>query len=345
MRKEDERLESYRRTVAVIVVVIGLVLSFMIIRPFLVAIIGAAVLAYIFYPIYKYLLNYAPPFLPKESVASLITCLLIILIVLVPMVVVTVLLSGEARDGYLFFQQILHSPDLKLDLPPAIGQYVGNISQFKDPLAEVGSQIIDWLQRVVSGIPNAILNIFVTIFSVYFFLKGGKSIYNFLHDFFPLPEGRYKQIFARFDDLSKSMILGQIVVGVIQGILAWLAFIVLGVPNPVLWGFLTGIISTIPLLGAALVWFPIAVYLFIVGYMTGTYWKAFALLIFGTFVISTIDNILKPKIVGDRARVHPLIILFGILGGIQLIGIPGILIGPMVLTLFDVVMEMFRDIV
>jgi len=98
-------------------------------------------------------------------------------------------------------------------------------------------------------------------------------------------------------------------------------------------------------LGAALVWVPIAAYLFVIGYMTGTYWKAFALLVFGTLVISTIDNILKPKIVGDRARVHPLIIMFGILGGIQLIGIPGILIGPMILTLFDVVMEMFRDIV
>jgi predicted PurR-regulated permease PerM len=107
----------------------------------------------------------------------------------------------------------------------------------------------------------------------------------------------------------------------------------------------TAIISIIPLLGAVIVWLPITLYLFVIGYAAGIYWKAIVLLIFGSCVISTIDNILKPKIVGDRARIHPLIILFGILGGIQLVGIPGILIGPMILTLFDVVLEMFREVV
>jgi predicted PurR-regulated permease PerM len=141
------------------------------------------------------------------------------------------------------------------------------------------------------------------------------------------------------------MVMGQIVVGLVQGFLAWLAFVFLGVPNPVLWGFVTAIISIIPLLGAVIVWLPITIYLFILGYTTGVYWKAIALFIFGSCVISTIDNILKPKIVGDRARIHPLIILFGILGGIQLVGIPGILIGPMILTLFDVVLEMFREVI
>lgn len=137
--------------------------------------------------------------------------------------------------------------------------------------------------------------------------------------------------------------MGQIVVGIVQGTLAWAGFLFLGVPNPVLWGFLTALISIIPLLGAVLIWFPIDIYLFIMGYMTGEYWRAIALLVYGIFVISTIDNILKPKIVGQRAKIHPLVILFGILGGIQLFGIPGILIGPLVLTLFDLVIEIYRE--
>ncbi|MDD5382401.1 MAG: AI-2E family transporter [Candidatus Margulisbacteria bacterium] len=345
MPHEKEKIVAYRRTVAIIAVVIGLILAFMIVRPFLVAIISAAVLAYLFYPTYKRIAKAVPGFLPKETVAAMLTCLLIILIVLVPLVIVSAFLAKEVREGYIFIQQLVTAPDFKLQLPPWLAQQIGSIDEFKQPAVELARQSVGWLQDVITGIPNVILNIFVTIFSVYFFLKGAKGIHKFIEEFFPLPEGRYRQIFSRFDELSRSMVMGQIVVGLIQGFLAWIGFFVLGVPNPVLWGFLTAIISIIPMLGAALVWFPIAVYLFITGQMVGIYWKAFSLLIYGTLVISTIDNILKPKIIGDRAKIHPLIILFGILGGIQLIGIPGILIGPMILTLFDVVLEMFREVV
>jgi predicted PurR-regulated permease PerM len=341
---KEERLEAYRRTVAIIAVFIGLILSFLVIRPFLVAIIGAALLSYLFYPMYKNLVKSLPVFLPKESIAAALTCLLIVLIVLIPMTIITVLLAREARDGYQFLKTVIESPELHLSLPPIIREQVGNLSQYKGEFLNVGNQLIEWAQNILKGVPHVVLSIFITVFSIYFFLKGGKEIHSFIQDFFPLPEGRYKQIFNRFDDLSRGMIMGQIVVGFVQGFLAWLAFFVLGVPNPVLWGFLTAIISIIPLMGAAMVWGPVDIYLFIVGYTTGVYWPAVALLFFGSLVISTIDNILKPKIVGDHAKVHPLIILFGILGGIELIGIPGILIGPMILTLFDVLMEMFRDL-
>jgi predicted PurR-regulated permease PerM len=106
---------------------------------------------------------------------------------------------------------------------------------------------------------------------------------------------------------------------------------------------LTAVISIIPLLGAVLVWLPIDIYLFIIGITTGVYWPAIVLLLYGSLIVSTIDNILKPKIVGQRANIHPLIVLFGILGGIQLFGIPGLLIGPLVLTVFDLVIEIYKE--
>jgi predicted PurR-regulated permease PerM len=345
MPQKEERLIAYRRTVTIIAIVIVLVLSFMIVRPFLIAIISAAVLAYLFYPVYQYLSKHIPGFLPRETLAGMIICLLVILIILIPTAFITGILTNEIRNGYLFFQKVITSPDFKIDLPPVMGQRLGDISQYREQIANFGIQIIGWLQAVVKGIPNLVLNIFIAIFSLYFFLKGGKNIYGFLQDFFPLPEGRYKQIFSRFDDLSRGMILGQIVVGIIHGFLSWMAYAVLGVPNPVLWAFLTAIISIIPLMGAGLVWFPVAVYLFISGYAVGTYWKGFALFAYGLLVMSTIDNVLKPKIIGERARIHPLIILFGILGGIQLMGLPGIIIGPLILALFDVVMGIFREVV
>ena len=344
MASEEERLGAYRRTAAIFVAVVVLGLSFMILRPFLIAILSAAALAYIFYPVYLLILKYLPKRLRLKELGAVLTCIIIILLVLIPVVFVTILLTYEVRSGYLFLQEYLQSPQWPLvNLPPFLSQWSGYLPQFKEITADFASQMIGILQDVLRRIPNVALNIFITIFSVYYFLKHGKDLYRFFAELVPLPEGRYKQILLRFDDLSRGMISGQVAIGLIQGVLAWLGFYFLQVPNPVLFGFLTAIISIIPLLGAALVWVPIAVYLLILGSVTGEYWRAIALLLYGTFIISLIDNILKPKIVGDRAKIHPLIILFGILGGIQLFGIPGILIGPLILTIFDVVIEIYKE--
>jgi predicted PurR-regulated permease PerM len=349
MTIQGSRLQAYRRTIAIIAVVVMLVLAIMIIRPFILSIIFAMVLAYLFYPVYKYLVKRVPRPLPKQNIASLLTVLLVILIIVIPLTVIAMVLMGEIRSGYNYLQEIVEIPSF-LEIPalgiPFIDELEINIAQFREPILNFAGQILRWLQGILLKIPNLVFSIFIVIFSLYFFLKNAKDIMRFMTNFIPLPPGRYKQIFARFDDLSRGMINGQLVVGAIQGFLAWMGYVALGVPSPVLWGVLTAVISVIPLLGAALVWFPIAVYLFVVGYVAGgLWWKGVALLIYGGLVISTIDNVLKPKIVGDRARIHPLIIFFGILGGIQLFGIPGIILGPLVLTLLDVVMGIFREVV
>ena len=344
MSREEDRHEAYRRTVALIVTVVVLVLAFMIIRPFMVAILTAAALAYVFYPVYLNILKNLPKRARAKELGSLLTCLIIVLLVLVPAVFVTILLTYELKSGYLFLKEFTQSPQWPLtNLPSFLSQGSAYLPQFKEIAAGLASQLISVLQGFLQGVPGIILNIFITVFSIYYFLKHGKDLYNFFSGMVPLPEGRYKQILLRFDDLSRGMIMGQIAVGLVQGVLAWLGFLFLGVPNPILLGFLTAIISIIPLLGAAIVWVPVAVYLFMSGMITGEYWRAVVLLLYGTFIISLIDNVLKPKIVGDRAKIHPLIILFGILGGIQLFGVAGILIGPLILTIFDVAIEIYKE--
>lgn len=347
MATAQDRLDAYRRMIAILAVIVVLVLAFMIIRPFLVPIISAAVLAYLFYPLYKWMVERLPKVLPRETISALVTCVLIILIVLVPMISITGILTAEIRSGYIFLNQVLNSPEftLNIDLPPILGQRIGNLSQYKEEIVSFGVQGIGWLQNVAKAIPNVFFTIFLTIFSIFFFLKGAQNINAFFQDFFPLPAGRYKQILERLDDLSHGMIMGQVVVGILHGFLAWFAYSILGVPNPVLWAFLTAIISIIPVLGASIVWFPVAVYLFVSGLGAGMYWKGIVLFFYGLLLMSTMDNVLKPKIIGERSRIHPLVILFGILGGIQLIGLPGIIFGPLVLGLLDVVLGIFREVV
>ncbi len=334
---------AYNRTVAIGFAVIVLILSFLIVRPFLVAILSAAALSYIFYPVYRFLRDSLPANWPRDIFASLLTCLLIIVIVMVPVAIITATLAGEVRSGYYFLQQFLSSPSFSLDLPPQLARHLGNLSQLKAPVAELSGALIDWLQGVVRAVPNLMLNIFITVFSTYYFLKHAGDIFKYIQDIFPLSAGRYKQIVTRFDDLSRGVVVGQVAVGLFQGVLAGIGYAAVGLPNPVFWGFLTAIVSIIPLLGAALVWFPIFVYLFLTGLYVGGMWKAVVLFFYGAFVVSLIDNLLKPKIVGGHAKIHPLIVLFGILGGIQLFGLPGILIGPLVLTIFDLMIEVYKE--
>ncbi len=340
MTKEEERIDTYRRTIGIIIAVVMVIISFLIVRPFIIAILSAAALAYIFYPFYLLIKKY----IRSRSVAAFLICALIVLIVVIPLSFVTLALSYEVKGGYSFLQNYLTTGKYsEIALPPFLTQWSEYLPQVSDITQDLVNQFFEMAQNILKGIPNIALSIFVTIFSCYYFLKHGKDIYKFFSEMIPLSEGRYKQIMSRFDDLSRGMLMGQIVVGLVQGLLAWLGFYLLGVPNPVLWGSITAVISIIPLLGAVLVWVPIAVYLFISATMTGNYWKAIALVFYGTFVISLIDNVLKPKIVGERAKIHPLVILFGILGGIQLFGIPGILIGPLVLTIFDVMIEIYKE--
>jgi len=337
--------EGYRRSAVIFFTIIILVLSFLILRPFFVAIMSAAALAYIFYPLYLLLLKRISDGAAGKFMAAFFTCAVILLVVLIPMLFMASVLAAEIKSGYQFLKGFNPPTEWsQINLPPVLNQWSSYLPQFKEIAGELTAYFFSLAQGLVKGVPNVILNIFITIFSVYYFLKHGKDLYNFFSEVIPLPDGRYKQILSRFDELSRGMLMGQIVVGSIQGVLAWLGFWLLGVPNPVIWGFMTAIISMIPLLGAAMVWVPIAVYLLVLALSSGEYWRAIVLFIYGTSVISFIDNLLKPKIVGDHAKIHPLIVLFGILGGIQLFGLPGILIGPLILTIFDVVIEIYKEI-
>jgi len=335
---------TYRRNIALLVAVVVMFLSFMIIRPFLVAILSAAVLSYIFYPIFLFILKYLPRSVRSRELSSAITCLIVIFMVLIPVIIITNIMKDEIRSGYGLINEFMRSSQWSPEtISPMFKNWARFMPQFKSMVFNMAGQFIGTLQNYIVGIPNLALSVIILIFSSYYFLKHGNDLYRYFSELVPLPKGRYKQVLSRFDDISRGMLMGQVLVGIIQGILAWLGLLYLGVPNALLFGFITAIVSIIPLLGAAIVWFPIAIYLFAVGSGTGDYSKAIILFLYGSFVISLIDNILKPKIIGERARIHPLIILFGILGGIQLFGIPGILIGPIILALFDLVIEIYKE--
>ena len=265
MGADPRKQESYQRTVALVLAVVLIFLTYLIVRPFMVAILSAAALAYIFNPIHVYLRDrMLSRFSLRKTAAALITCLAIILLVLIPAITVTTIVGYQLREGYGFFRIFLNSPEIStLKLPDGLVQLVGGKAEVMNLVSDLVGQVVGWLQDVMKGIPNMMLNIFITVFSTYYFLKHGMDIYEFMQTLFPLPGNRYRQMVERFNDLSRSIIMGQFLIGLLQGVLTWAGFLMLGVPNPALWGFLTALISVIPLLGAALVWVPVDIYLFL----------------------------------------------------------------------------------
>jgi predicted PurR-regulated permease PerM len=146
----------------------------------------------------------------------------------------------------------------------------------------------------------------------------------------PLRDEHEQLLIQSFISISRATIKGTLIVGVVQGMLGGLAFLVLGVPSPIFWGTVMTVLSIIPLIGPGIVWFPAGVILILSGDVFG----GTALLIFGFIVISFIDNILRPKLVGRDTEMHPLLVFFAIIGGIVLFGVFGFLIGPVIMSLF-----------
>jgi len=229
---------------------------------------------------------------------------------------------------------------------PACGliNYVGNFLNepkvkyhLENTIEKVTSYIIDSASDIVFSIPRFILNFFVMIFAIFYLFKDGPVIFSNLRRLLPL-RGVYKRhLFEKFGKVTSAIVYGHIVVAIIQGILGGIGFFIFGVSSPIIWGIVMAFAALIPFIGTGIVWLPPALLKLIGGISagnTGEIVGGVLFILYGILVISSIDNILRPKIIGDKAKVHPVLILVGVLGGLYLLGAVGILIGPLILALF-----------
>src|SRR5215210_6004192 len=159
------------------------------------------------------------------------------------------------------------------------------------------------------------------------------------YEMMPLSDDKAREIIDRTGEVIGASVYGVLVIAVIQGVLGGLAFWVLGLPSPLLWGVVMIFLSMIPMLGAFIVWVPAAIYLG----LTGHWGKALALALWGALVIGSVDNFLRPKLVGERTRLHELLIFFSVLGGLQVFGILGIVLGPVIVAITIALLDVLRQ--
>ncbi|HEU5311334.1 MAG TPA: AI-2E family transporter, partial [Candidatus Eisenbacteria bacterium] len=173
---------------------------------------------------------------------------------------------------------------------------------------------------------------------LFFFLRDGRTILALMRSLSPLSQEHEARVIEHLRATSRGAILGVVVVPLAQGAAAMLGYWALGVPNALLWGSVTVLACLIPLLGAPIVWVPISIFLF----FTGPAWKAIVLFVYGTAVISSLDNILKPMLLSGAARVHPLLGFLSVIGGTLAFGPAELWVGPIVLSLAISALHIYR---
>jgi predicted PurR-regulated permease PerM len=204
--------------------------------------------------------------------------------------------------------------------------------------------LVSGASKIGAGTANFLLNLFVMLYAMFFFLRDGRKILERIFYYMPLNHEDEELVLQRFTSVTRATIKGTLVIGVIQGALAGAGFWVAGLDGAAFWGTIMAILSIVPGIGAALIWIPAVIYLFVTGQtLAGT-----LLLIWCAAVVGTVDNVLRPMLVGKDAKMPDLLILVGTLGGLFLFGPIGFIVGPIVcglfLTVWDIYGTTFRDV-
>ena len=329
-----------------IVLAIALYLCWQMVQPFVNVILWATVLAVVFYPLHQRIRARVG----SPAGAAILSTLLVVVLILLPASFITVAvvreLAGAADNLQAGVQKMSNASTI-----PGLGWVIERSRGYVtiDPV-EAQKFVADRLQVwgaalaastlvVVGGAVGAVVQMVLVVFTLFYMFRDGENIRQSVYEILPLRRIQMHDISVRTKDVIAATIYGVLVISAIQGTLGFLIFWILGLPSPLLWGVVMFFLSMIPMAGAFLVWVPAAIYLALIG----AYVKALILVVWGLVVIGSIDNFLSPRLVGRRARLHELLIFFSVLGGLEVFGILGLVLGPVVVAITLALIEMVRQ--
>ncbi len=327
-----EIIENYSKFFFLSSLIGTILLSIYLVKSYIVTMVGATLLSYVFYPVYKSVKRK----LKNKKLSSLVTTLLVVVIIIIPILFAANALLGESVT---FFHK---TKDLDLsNVEDKISKhYEGDINlnkYVKENANKLSLGLARNTSQFVLALPQKILSLFVMLFLMFFLFMEGKGITEKIKSHIPLRAKQKKELANKFSNVIYASIYGMIVTAFVQGAVAALGFWIFGVESPILWGLVTIIVAILPFVGAALVWLPSAVYKLAIGET----FNGLGILFYGMLIISTIDNLIRPSIIGSRAKIHPALVLLGVLGGIELFGFLGIIIGPLILSISTMFMDLY----
>ncbi|MFA7201737.1 MAG: AI-2E family transporter [Candidatus Paceibacterota bacterium] len=315
--------------------------SFFVFKPYLYSILFALIVAIAIEPLYNYLVKL---FRNHTSIASLISILLVIFIVAIPVGFFGWKIVEGVQDLYVSLtaqSTISLAQSIQEILPNFITKLSPHIAQSIDGyIQQALSFVMQNVGPVFSGLVVAVADILVSLFSLFFILKHKTKLVALVKRISPVPDGYDDIIIRRMQTSINSVLRGTLTVSLIQGIICSVGFTIFGLPNPMVWGALAALAALVPSLGTSLVTIPSIIFLF----STGDTFAAVGLLIWSALAVGLIDNLLAPYLIDKGLKLHPIITLLAILGGVAFFGPLGFILGPVVVVLFVTLLETYTQI-
>jgi len=329
-----------------IALVVAITATFVfVVQDFLMTLFLAGIFSSLAHPLYAGLRK---SFGGREALASIVTLLVVVLLIGGPLVFVASVVTTEAvrmtEDATPFVGRLLNEPS-------TISGYLERIpgARWVAPYQEVlvtrareaavafGKIVVSSLSSTTRGTLALIVDFFIMLYAMFFFLIRGRRDLDTILQYLPLREAEQNLMLQRFVSVARATIKGTLLIGMVQGTLGGLIFAVLGIPGAVLWGLMMIVLSVVPMVGGAVVWVPAAIILAI----QGAWIKAVVLVAFCSLVIGSIDNLLRPRLVGHDTEMSDLLILVSTLGGIGVFGPIGFIVGPIIAALFVTIWAIF----
>lgn len=338
----------YRDIIPGILLASLLVLSYMVLREFLLSLVWAFIIAYVTWPAYRWLRRQMQG---KKTLSALVMTLIISAIILLAVFWLVALLQEELRAAYQTLSASFSQGNLQLPgfikRIPGLGDYLQDgITRLDTDRAGMAKQFANtaqhWLGDVtkfVGDIGNNLVKLAIILVTVFFCFRDGEEAVRQLHQGLIRFLGKHQHVYLQAaGHTTNAVVFGMVLAALAQGILAGLGFSVAGVQAPVLFGALTALFALIPM-GAPLIWLPIAIGLIFLNEV----WAGIGLIIWGVLVVSTVDNVVRPLAISGASRVPFLIVMFGVFGGLTAFGVIGIFLGPVILAVLRAVWQEWLD--
>jgi predicted PurR-regulated permease PerM len=324
-------------------------LLFATLEPFFSALIWSAALSYGLYPLYCRLVRVTGN---RTSLSAAIMSLTVTVGFILPLVYISLVIGKELARTYLsVVASMQQGPSLVEQWRgyPWVSDLIRQLQEFErmtgtdlrsvliGNLADWGSTIVEKLTRMAGNALTALTELGIILLSMFYFFRDGEGLVDWIKELLPLPEAQQQLLAHRFREVVKGAVLGNTLVAALEGIVGGFAFWLVGLPAALLWGTLMAVLAYLPLIGAAMVWGPVALYQIIQGH-----YAAAAILCLAGVVIAVLDYVVRTIVVGEASKLHTLLTFFAVLGGIRFFGLVGIVAGPLVVAVSVALLESYR---
>jgi predicted PurR-regulated permease PerM len=341
--------QDYARIGFVAVLLLVVYYVFRILMPFLAGLVWAAILATVFYPAYERLARC----LKRPSLASALTCVLLIVMIILPVLLILILLAGESVQAYRVVEAKLQSGNLSglewlrqtvafawlRGKMLALGLPEPNLSQAAvETVRSVSQFLVRHSSDVFSGFARFAFNFLVMILGAYYMFLSGPKILAEIRRLSPLRPEYEEAILNKFKEISVATFEGNLLTALLQGTAGGLVFYFFGLDSPLLWGAVMAFLSLVPLVGTALVWGPVVIYFV----LTGSTLKGLLLMGISAGVVGSIDNLVKPLLIRRGAEIPTAWVFVGVMGGVGVFGFVGIVLGPLMVAILLALIEIYK---